>query len=129
MRPDRIASSLPRPPLWRVWAVESALLIVASGVAGLLDPVVGRSLLAGGVLFLLPQAWFGHTAFRHRGAKFAREAVRGLYRAETGKFLLTCAGFATVFVLVRPLHAAAFFGAYIALYVVNTVLLARLRGL
>ena len=129
MRPDRFTSSLPRPPLWRLLAAESGLLIVAAVATGLADPLAGRSLLSGGLLFLLPQAWFGWRVFRYRGAGAAREVVRGFYRAEAGKFLLTCAGFATVFVVVRPLHATAFFGAYVVLYVVNTVLLARLRGL
>ncbi len=120
---------MPRPSLWRLLAAESGLLIAAAVATGLADPLAARSLLSGGLLFLLPQAWFGWRVFRYRGAGAAREVVRGFYRAEAGKFLLTCAGFAAVFVVVRPLDATAFFGAYIVLYVVNTVLLARLRGL
>ncbi len=129
MKPGRITSSPPRPSLWRVWLAESGLLIVAAVATGLVDPLAGRSLLIGGLLFLVPQVWFGWRVFRHRGAAVAREVAHGFYRAETGKFLLTGAGFATVFVAVRPLHAAAFFGAYIALYVMNMVLLARHREL
>lgn len=129
MKPGRITGSPPRPSLWRVWLAEFGLLIVAAVAAGLVDPLAGRSLLIGGLLFLVPQVWFGWRVFRHRGAAVAREVARGFYRAETGKFLLTGAGFAAVFVAVRPLHAAAFFGAYIALYVMNMVLLARHREL
>ena len=129
MTSGKITSSLPRPPVWRVLLAESGLLILAALGAGSMDPVTGKSLLLGGLVFLLPQAWFAWQVFRFRGAGAARKVVDGFYRAEAGKFLLTCAGFATVFASVRPLHAVAFFGAYIVLYVVNAVLLSRLSGL
>ena len=128
MRPGKFTSSLPRPPLWRVLLAESGLLIATALAAVLVDPVAGKSLLCGGLVFLVPQAWFAWRVFRYRGAGAARQVVQGFYRAEAGKFLLGCAGFAAVFVGVRPLHAPAFFGAYIVLYVVNGVLLSRLRG-
>lgn len=105
------------------------MLVLAAVAAGLVDPLAGRSLLIGGLLFLLPQAWFGWRVFRHSGAKFAQQVARGFYRAEAGKFLLTGAGFALVFIMVQPLHAAALFGAYIVLYALNMVLLARYPGL
>lgn len=127
--PGRFTSSLPRPRVWRVLLAESGLLILAALGAGSMDPVAGRSLLLGGLVFLLPQAWFAWRVFRFRGAGAAREVVQGFYRAEAGKFLLSCAGFAAVFVSAWPLQAAVFFGAYIALYVVNGVLLSRLGGL
>ena len=129
MRSGEFTSSLPRPPVWRVLLAESGFLIATALGAGLVDPVAGRSLLCGGLVFLVPQTWFAWRVFRYRGAGAAPEVVQGFYRAEAGKFLLTCAGFAAVFVGVRPLHAAAFFGAYIVLYVVNGILLSRLRGL
>jgi len=129
MNSGTMTSSLPRPPVWRVLLADSGLLILAALGAGLVDPVTGKSVLFGGLVFLVPQAWFARQVFRFRGAGAARRVVQGFYRAEAGKFLLTCAGFAAVFVVAKPLHAAAFFGAYIVLYVVNSVLLSRLRGL
>lgn len=128
MKSSRVTSLLPRPPLWRLLAVQGGLLVVAAVAASLVDPLIGSSLLVGGLLFLLPHAWFGWRVFRHRGAGAAQQVLRGFHRAEAGKFLLTGAGFAMVFMVVRPLHAVAFFGAYIVLYVVNTVLLARHDG-
>ena len=129
MTSGKTTSSLPRPPVWRVLLAESGLLILAALGAGSMDQVTGKSLLFGGLVFLVPQAWFAWQVFRFVGAGAARKVVDGFYRAEAGKFLLTCAGFATVFASARPLHAVAFFGAYIVLYVVNAVLLSRLREL
>jgi len=120
---------LPRPPVWRVLLAESGLLILAALGAGSMDRVAGKSLLLGGLVYLVPQAWFAWRVFRFRGAVASRRVVNGFYRAEAGKFLLACAGFAAVFASARPLHAVAFFGAYIVLYAVNAVLLSRLRGL
>ncbi len=129
MKSGRVTSSLPRPPVWRVLLAESGLLIATALGTALVDQVAGKSLLLGGLVFLVPQAWFAWRVFRFRGAGAASDVAQGFYRAEAGKFLLGCAGFAAVFVGVGPLHAPVFFGAYIVLYVVNGVLLSRLRGL
>jgi len=129
MRSGKTTSSVPRPLVWRVLVAESGLLIATALAVVLVDPVAGKSLLCGGLVYLVPQAWFAWKVFRNRGAGAARAVVQGFYRAEAGKFLLSCAGFTAVFVGLRPLHAPVFFGAYIVLYVVNGVLLSRLRGL
>ncbi len=122
-------SSLPRPPLKRVLLAESGLLALVALGAGIMDSVTGKSLLIGGLIFLIPQSWFAWRVFRFSGASAAREVVQGFYRGEAGKFLLTTAGFASAFLVAVPLHAAALFGAYIALHVVHWLLLSRLKGI
>lgn len=109
----------------RVLAVECLLLAVASAaLAWSHGPSLGASVLAGGLVFLVPQAWFAWRAFRSTGAAAAREVVQGFYRAQAGKFLLTAAGFALAFAYGGPLEAAALLIAYIALTVVNGLLVA-----
>ncbi|MBK8306034.1 MAG: ATP synthase subunit I [Gammaproteobacteria bacterium] len=88
---------MPRPPLKRVLLAESGLLALAVLGAGIMDPVTGKSLLIGGLIFLIPQSWFAWRVFRFSGAGAAREVVQGFYRGEAGKFLLTTAGFASAF--------------------------------
>jgi len=124
MKPD----SLPRPPVHGVLLAELVLLIICALSASLVDVVTGKSILFGGMVFLIPHSWFAWRVFRFSGAGAARKVVQGFYRAEAGKFLLSCAAFASVFILVRPLDAVAFFCAYIVLYVANGVLTARLKG-
>ncbi|MBK6287923.1 MAG: ATP synthase subunit I [Gammaproteobacteria bacterium] len=108
---------------------ESGLLALAVLGAGIMDPVTGKSLLIGGLIFLIPQSWFAWRVFRFSGAGAAREVVQGFYRGEAGKFLLTTAGFASAFLIAGPLQAAALFGAYIVLHVVHWLLLSRFAGI
>ena len=89
-----------------------------------LDAATARSILLGGLIFLLPQAWFGWRAFRARGAVAAREVAQGFYRAEAGKFLLVTAGFASAFTVAGPVDAPWLIGAYASTLLLNSVLLA-----
>jgi ATP synthase protein I len=118
---------IPRPPVNRVLLIEFVLLLLGTAAMWSINAVAGRSILLGGLIFLLPQSWFAWRVFRVSGAKAASEVVSGFYRGEAGKFLLAAAAFVGVFVFVKPLNAAAFFGAYIALHIVNAVLLIRFR--
>jgi len=120
-----IRTPLPRPPVHRVLMVESGLLAVATAATWWLDVASGKSVLVGGLLFLLPNSWFAWRAFRARGAAAARDVVQGFYRAEAGKFLLTAAGFAAAFSYAGSLQAVILMSAYIVLHVVNGVLLSR----
>jgi ATP synthase protein I len=115
---------LPGPAIGRVLLAEGGLLALAAIPAGLHDKATGVAVLAGGLIFLLPQAWFAWRAFRHRGAGTAPQVVRGFFRAEAGKFLLTAAGFAVAFAGLGAGHAGYLLGTYVVLYAVNSVLLA-----
>ena len=122
MKPVSRSPGPPRPPVWRVLVADALLLLVAAAIAGWHDGPTGRAVLLGGLIFLVPHAWFSWQVFRHRGAGLAREVAQGFYRAEAGKFLLTAAGFALAFHSVGASHAVYLLGAYVALLVVNGVL-------
>lgn len=115
-----------RTPVLRIAAVQ---LLLASLTAAALqvrgDRVTALSVLLGGLLCALPNAYFGLLAFRHRGARAASQVVQSFYRGETGKFVLTLLGFAAVFAAVRPLNAAALFISYSLCIVLQWLLAAR----
>lgn len=115
---------LPGPAIGRVLLAEGGLLALAAILAGLQEAAIGVSVLAGGLVFLLPQTWFTWRALRHRGAAAASQVVRGFFRAEAGKFLLTAAGFAIAFAALGAGQAGYLLGTYVVLYAVNSVLLA-----
>ncbi|WP_404295033.1 ATP synthase subunit I [Halomonas sp.] len=81
---------------------------VASGSAAM------TSALTGGLVCLLPQAYFVWRLVGIRGGRQARQRVVNFYRAEAGKFGLTVALFLMVFVTVPPSNPIFFFSAYVA---------------
>jgi len=120
-----------KPPVLVIAAVQ--LLLVSLAGAGLHfsgAPVTALSVVLGGALCALPNAYFGLRAFRGgrggRGARASRQVLENFYRGETGKFVLTLAGFAAVFAAIKPLNPAALFISYGFCVIVQWLLVARL---
>lgn len=108
-----------RPPVHRI---ALAQLVVLGPMCLLLlafDRVCAYSALSGGMIAILPQAYFAFVAFRRRGAKSARAIARASYAGEVGKFLLSVTGFAVVFATLRPIDGLAVFAGYLAMLVVQ----------
>jgi len=115
---------MPRRPVWRVLLLDAGLLTIAAAAAWMANPDIALAMTAGGLVFLLPQAWFAERVFRRQGARAAHEVTQAFYRAEAGKMLLTAAGFAVFFSQFGAAQAAWLLVTYVVLYVVNSVLLA-----
>ena len=122
------APIMPPLPVWRILLAETGLLLLATLATWLHDPLTGRSVLAGGLIFLVPHAWFAWQAFRRQGARAAVDVAQGFYRAEAGKFLLVASGFAVAFAQFGSAQAAVLLIAYTALHIVNSALLALFGG-
>ncbi|WP_163557899.1 ATP synthase subunit I [Halomonas sp. NO4] len=93
--------------------VASALLMVGLGAA-LAGRTGAESALLGGLTCLIPSLYFVWRMGSVRGGKQARRFVANFYRAEAGKFGLTVALFALVFVTAPPSNPIFFFVAYVA---------------
>jgi ATP synthase protein I len=76
---------------------------------------------AGGLIAIVPQAYFARLAFRWRGAKSARAIARSSYAGEIGKYVLSIAGFAVVFATVRPIDGLAVFAGYLAMLIIQII--------
>jgi len=101
---------------------QLALLLLLCLCLLAFDTVVAYSMLGGGLIAIVPQAYFAALAFRWRGARSARAIARSGYAGEFGKFLLSAAGFALVFAVVRPISGPAVFAGYLVM------LLAQITG-
>lgn len=110
-------AEIARPPVHRITLAQLALL--AALCLGLLafDTVFAYSVFSGGLVAIVPQAYFAVLAFRWRGARSARAIARSSYAGVSGKFLLSIAGFALVFAVVRPIDGPAVFMGYLAMLV------------
>ncbi len=71
------------------------------------------SAFLGGMVCVLPQFAFVLQAFKHQGARFAREIVKNFYKAEAFKIILSIVLFAIVFIIF-DISPMAFFLTFIA---------------
>ena len=75
------------------------------------------SALLGGLISVIPNAYFATQLFRHHGAQAAKKIVRGFYKGEAAKLFLTMILFALVFKFVH-IVPWLFFAVYIAVQMV-----------
>jgi ATP synthase protein I len=108
-----------RPPVHRITLAQLAVLVLLCLVLLASDTVCAYSVFSGGLIAVLPQAYFAVLAFRWRGAKSARAIARSSYIGQAGKFLLSVAGFAAVFAALRPLNAPAVFAGYLLMLAIQ----------
>lgn len=110
-------AGIARPPVYRITLVQLALLVVLGLGVLAWDAVAAYSVVSGGLIAIVPQAYFAALAFRWQGARSASAIARSSYAGEVGKFILSIAGFALVFAVVRPLNSQAVFTGYLAMLV------------
>ncbi|WP_420887160.1 ATP synthase subunit I [Candidatus Litorirhabdus singularis] len=114
--------NLPRPPVYRITVGQCLLLALSWWFVRLAGyPVVADSVFYGGLIAVLPQAWFAWRVFQYRGARSATHIARASYSGEVAKFVLTVSGFAAVFALVRPISGGAVFAGYGEMLVIQIV--------
>tara|TARA_R110002110_G_scaffold205066_7_gene417033 strand:- start:162776 stop:163165 length:390 start_codon:yes stop_codon:yes gene_type:complete len=112
-------AEIARPPVYRITLAQLAVLIPLGDIALAVDRVVAISLLSGGFIAIVPQAYFAALAFRWRGARSATAIARSSYAGEMGKFMLSVAGFATVFAALRPVSGPAVFAGYLGMLAIQ----------
>ncbi len=112
-----IGAEIARPPVHRITLAQLVLLVLLSLGMLAVDRVVAYSVLSGGLVAIVPQAYFAVLAFRWRGAQSASAIARSSYAGVLGKFLLSIAGFALVFAAVRPIDGPSVFVGYLAMLV------------
>ena len=112
-------AEITRPPVYRITLAQLGVLVPLCLFLMAFDKVVAYSVACGGLIAIVPQAYFATLAFRWRGANSARAIARSSYVGETGKFLLSVAGFAAVFATVRPVDGLAVFAGYLAMLAIQ----------
>ncbi|MCF6224946.1 MAG: ATP synthase subunit I [Xanthomonadales bacterium] len=101
--------------------------LVAAALGLFASAVTAYSLLAGGLVCVLPNTWFASSLYlqsRQSSGDPEQDAgrfVSAAYKGEAIKLLLTGALFALVFSQLRPMNAMAVFAGYIICLLVNLV--------
>ena len=96
--------------MWQM-VVGLGLAAVLWGVFGV---VAGYSALLGSLACVIPNAFLGLRLMVTQREQGAKALLRAAWIGEIGKLALTVLLFSLVFVLVRPLSAAALFAGFIA---------------
>ncbi len=120
-------SSIKAPPVQKLVAAQLLVVFGLSLMAlVLLDRVSAGSVLIGGLINAIPNAYFAHKAFRYRGARAAQKIVRELYTGEAIKLLLMGAGFALSFLYIKPLNIAALFSGFVLVHITGILVFVRI---
>jgi ATP synthase protein I len=114
-------AEIPRPPVHRITWVQLALLVLASLLLLMTDRVIAYSVFSGGFIAIVPQAYFALRAFSCRGARAAEAVAHASYAGVAGKFALSVAGFAWVFIMLRPISGLAVFAGFLAMLVIQII--------
>ncbi len=113
-----------RPPLVKIFTLQCLILLSASVIVVPIDRVAAYSLLIGGMISVVPNAYFARQAFKYAGALRAREVERSFYRGEAGKFIAVMCFFSIAFTLVKPLDGLMLLISFALMTLLNIGLLA-----
>lgn len=106
-------------------------MLLLSGLALVfLGSTVAWSAFLGGLISMIPSAYFAYKVMGQTGARAMERVVRGAYLGEVVKLALIGAGFALTFVLVDPLHVPGLFAGFVLVHVagLTAVILHARRG-
>lgn len=103
-----------RLPAFRVLGLQTLICIAVAGIALIAyGQQSAASILAGGVLVVVPQAYFAAKTFRYYGARSTGAIVRAMWSGHAGKMILTAVLFALVFTGLKSLNVAALIASYV----------------
>lgn len=109
-----------------VVAAEMAALCGLVALLWIFQPQSVASAFWGGMVFIVPNAYFTLYAFRYSGSRWTYTVVLSLVRGQMGKLLLVTVGFALAFRFVQPLHPGYLFGGYIFVLAVHIAVAAKI---
>ena len=108
-------TTIPKPELLKATFYQLAVLLLGVVVISTTDKLMAVSALMGGLIQILPQAWFSRQAFKYAGASNVDKVVRSMYRGELGKVVMTASLLAILFTVDKQWNYIAVFTAFLAM--------------
>ncbi|KTD72421.1 F0F1 ATP synthase subunit I [Legionella tucsonensis] len=97
----------------RLWLVQSGVTLVFTAFCALVHGAnAASSALLGGMVCIVPNAYFASKLFQYQGARSAKKIVNSFYKGEALKIVISIFLFTAVFLLFK-ITPLAFFGSYI----------------
>ena len=97
----------------RLWLVQLCVTLVFAAICAIGYGInAASSALLGGIVYIVPNAYFASKLFRYQGARSAKQIVNSFYKGEALKIIISIFLFTAVFVLFK-ITPLAFFVSYI----------------
>ena len=107
--------TIPKPEILKATLTQLAVLLLIVIALGIADSQLAASALMGGLIQILPQAWFSRQAFKYAGASKVDKVVRSMYRGELGKVVMTATLFAIVFTVSKQWNYPVLFTTFLVM--------------
>ena len=101
---------------------QSGILLLLSAVTVFIDFVAAYSMLIGGLIYLIPNAYFAGKHFKKQTQSSAQGTLAELYASQIWKMALMAISFSLAFVLVKPISVFSLFAMLILLQVSNLIM-------
>jgi ATP synthase protein I len=111
----------------KVWLKQALVLIASVVVVAWFDWLIAKSLLIGGLIYLLPSISFALMALRGHEKASAGLVLDNMYRGAMGKFLLTSTGFIITFVVLMPINIVSLFLSFFIMTILGLVMSSRIN--
>jgi ATP synthase protein I len=112
---ENTVTTIPKPELLKPTLCQLAVLLVLVVMISMTDKLMAVSALVGGLIQILPQAWFSWQAFKYAGASNVDKVVQSMYRGELGKVVMTATLFATLFTVDKQWNYLALFTTFLVM--------------
>lgn len=110
---EYVNKQLSKRGIVRLWLVQLGVtLVFAMLVAIAYGANAALSALLGGMICIVPNAYFALKLFKYQGARSAKQIVNSFYKGEALKIIISIFLFTAVFIFFR-ITPLAFFGSYI----------------
>ena len=109
-------STIARPPLFKVARWQLTTLGLLSMFLLPLDWVVSLSVFIGGMIHIVPHAWFAKIAFNKIGASQTDTIVASFYLGQAAKFLLTAFLLFLAFLAANQIDVQIVVASFIAMF-------------
>ena len=112
---ENTVTTIPKPELLKATLCQLATLLVLVVIISMTDKLMAVSVLMGGLIQILPQAWFSWQAFKYAGANNVDKVVQSMYRGELGKVVMTATLFAILFTVDKQWNYLALFTTFLVM--------------
>lgn len=112
---ENTVTTIPKPELLKATLCQLTVLLVLVVMISMTDKLMAVSALVGGLIQILPQAWFSWQAFKYAGASNVDKVVQSMYRGELGKVVMTATLFAILFTVHKQWNYLALFTTFLVM--------------